>query len=436
MKIFAISLGCAKNSIDTELILGALYEAPGGMTLVHQPEDADVILVNTCGFLESAVQESIDAILEIAQLKGQGQVLAVSGCMVQRYGEELERELEEVDIFHGTQAPEQMAHKILERLSGLKGSAGSDFSCIDVAGRIITTPPWRAYVKISEGCSNHCTYCLIPAIRGKNWCRKPGDIVAEVGKLADSGVREVTLLAQDLTAYRHGEVDLEFLVNALLEETSIPWIRLLYLHPKGISHRLLELIAENQQRICPYLDVPVQHASSNILRRMGREYNAAYLEKLFRNIRSVLPEAALRTTVMTGFPGETEDDFRRLLDFIQRWRFTHLGCFAYSDEEGCAASRLGEKVAPEIASARKEQVMELQADISASVNRELVGSVQKVLVEGISDETDLLLQARTMFQAPEVDGITYIAEGQADAGDIVNAEITDSHVYDLVARIV
>ncbi len=449
MKIFAISLGCAKNSIDTELILGRL-SAAGTVHIVEHVDEADVILINTCGFLESAVQESIDTILQAARYRRDSQLLAVTGCMVQRYGAELAQALPEVDLFHGTVEPERMAEKIIDRFicSDTESSAyrirktGQTTRAAEitpdslVSGRVVTTPPWRAFVRIAEGCSNRCTYCLIPSIRGPLVSRAVDEIVDEIRMLTACGVREVTLLSQDLTSYRHGQVDLAMLVKEVMEQTDLPWLRLLYLHPAGITHALLQVMAIYPQRICPYLDIPIQHASSDVLRRMGRGYDEAYLHELFTEIRHKLPRAALRTTVLVGFPGETQGDFETLLSFIERWRFMHLGCFVYSDEEGCASRRFAGKVDSEVAERRKARVMEVQARISEELNREFVGTRQNVLVEGLSEETELLLAGRTMFQAVEVDGITYIADGIADAGDIVEVEITDSHVYDLVGTIV
>ena len=445
MKIFAISLGCAKNSIDTELILGSLANEPCRAHLVASHDDADVILINTCGFLESAVQESIETILEIAQHKRPDQILAVTGCMVERYGAELERELPEVDIFHGTARPELISDRIKEKLyeSGAEADAsGQDPEVCTLSqgvmacGRLVTTPPWRAFVKIAEGCSNRCTYCLIPALRGSNRCRPVDEIIKEINLLSASGVREITLLAQDLTSYMDGTTDLTGLCRAIIHNTRIPWLRLLYLHPAGITDALLRFMAENSDRLCPYLDIPVQHAATAVLKRMGRGYDSALLHELFTRVRAVLPEAALRTTVMVGFPGETDDHFQELLEFIKKWRFMHLGCFIYSDEEECAACRLDHKVKTEISEQRRSIVMETQAEISAGINRSLVGKTMKVLAEGISEETDLLLQARTMFQAPEVDGITYITDGTARPGDICHVKITDSHIYDLVGKII
>jgi len=449
MKIFAISLGCAKNSIDTELILGALSLMPDAF-LINSPENADVILVNTCGFLESAVQESIDTILEMAENKTSMQILAVSGCMVERYGAALEQELTEVDIFHGTRQPEVMAEKIQARFRVVREGAteygsrvknqpensanlqAGQQGCIMAGGRLVTTPPWRAFVKIAEGCSNRCTYCLIPSIRGRNICRPPGELTDEINQLAQSGIREITLLSQDLTSYRYGDMDLAGLVKTVVEQTEIPWLRLLYLHPSGITDELLNVMARYPARICPYLDIPVQHSATEILKRMGRGYDSQHLDRLFARVRAILPDAALRTTVMVGFPGETRAHFNELMEFLEKRRFMHLGSFIYSDEEECAAHRLEGKVAQEIAEERKRQVMQLQAEISGEINRKFLNTTVSVLVEGLSQETDLLLQGRTMFQAPEVDGITYISDGTANPGDICSVKITDSHIYDLV----
>ncbi len=446
MKIFAISLGCAKNSIDTEQILGALAIGAGRLELADVQDGADVVLINTCGFIQSAVEESVEVILEIAGKRGQGQIVAVTGCLVQRYGQDLARELRhDVDIFHGTSDPAGLAEKILQALSdgtgkppvpGYAAPEPVSFPGPVAAGRLVTTPPWRAYVKIAEGCSNRCSYCLIPQIRGGLRCRPVAEIVDEVNELTLHGVREITLLAQDLTAYQYMGTSLAGLAKLIVSDTDIPWLRLLYLHPAGITRELLEVMAMHGDRICPYLDIPVQHAASGILRRMGRGYSSSYLDRLFSTIRTVLPHAALRTTVMTGFPGETHDDFLQLLKFVEKWGFMHLGCFEYSDEEGIAASRLDDKVDSALAGKRREEIMELQAGISRKINAALVGSTHKVLVEGFSPETELLLQGRTMLQAPEVDGLTYIAAGTANEGDIVDVRITDAHVYDIVGEIV
>jgi len=272
-------------------------------------------------------------------------------------------------------------------------------------------------------------------LRGNEISRSITEIVSEVNSLATKGVKEITLVAQDLTAYRNGEKTLPDLLEALAGETDLPWIRLLYLHPGKVNIRLLETIAANTA-ICPYLDIPIQHASTNILRSMGRRYDSKALENLLSRISKLLPHAAVRTTVMVGFPGETEDDFQKLRDFVEKWEFEHLGCFVYSDEKECVANKLPGKVSTETAMARKDEIMNIQARISRDKNSDMVGRVEQVLVEGQSSETELLLVGRTGYQAPEIDGIVYINEGTARCGEIVPVKITDSHIYDLVGEII
>jgi ribosomal protein S12 methylthiotransferase len=348
------------------------------------------------------------------------------GCMVQRYGDDLKKELPEVDIFLGTGSPQSLVTLIKEQVIQKSGSPGA---------RILTTPPWRAYVKISEGCSNRCTYCLIPMLRGKEISRPVTEIVSEIDWLVSKGVKEITLVAQDLTAYRNDGKTLADLLETLVEDTDLPWLRLLYLNPGKVNTKLLETIALNTA-ICSYLDVPVQHASTDILRSMGRRYDKKYIEELMYKINNLLPYASLRTTVMVGFPGETEDDFQSLRNFVEKWKFDHLGCFIYSDEKECVANKLPGKVSPDTAMARKDEIMKLQARISRTKKSDMVGRVEQVLVEGVSPETELLLVGRTRYQAPEVDGVVYLNKGTADYGEIVPVKITGSHVYDLVGEII
>jgi ribosomal protein S12 methylthiotransferase len=426
MKVFAISLGCPKNTIDTEEALASLGSINEGLKLVNNLRDADLLIVNTCGFIEDAVSESIDTILAVAKEKTDRQVLVVMGCMVQRYGDDLKKELPEVDIFLGTGSPQSLVTLIKEQVIQKSGSPGA---------RILTTPPWRAYVKISEGCSNRCTYCLIPMLRGKEISRPVTEIVSEIDWLVSKGVKEITLVAQDLTAYRNDGKTLADLLETLVEDTDLPWLRLLYLNPGKVNTKLLETIALNTA-ICSYLDVPVQHASTDILRSMGRRYDKKYIEELMYKINNLLPYASLRTTVMVGFPGETEDDFQSLRNFVEKWKFDHLGCFIYSDEKECVANKLPGKVSPDTAMARKDEIMKLQARISRTKKSDMVGRVEQVLVEGVSPETELLLVGRTRYQAPEVDGVVYLNKGTADYGEIVPVKITGSHVYDLVGEII
>lgn len=437
MKIFAVSLGCPKNSIDTETTIASMLKQSGGL-LVANAADADVILINTCGFIKSAVTESIDTILSIAQDKRPHQKLAVIGCMVERYGDVLRLELPEVDFFAGTNDYETIGRNIAELLKENKAfqNAGIDMP----SGRFLgATPPWRAYVKIAEGCSNRCTYCLIPKLRGSMRCRPPLEILKEVQALTACGVKEISLVAQDLTAYEYMEnhkvTDLTDLLLLLIRESDIPWVRLLYLHPNGVSNQLLELIA-SQKRICNYLDIPIQHVSTEVLRRMGRSYSTTDLENMLARIRAVLPDAALRTTIMVGFPQETERDHVVVKEFLQKWEFDHAGFFVYSDEEEVPSHRFSGKVKLRVAKARERELLRIQSDISRRKLKAMIGKTIPVLLEGVSPETEHLLIGRTERQAPEIDGLVYINDGTASPGEIVQVSMSDADVHDLVGGIV
>ncbi|MEZ0327960.1 MAG: 30S ribosomal protein S12 methylthiotransferase RimO [Dissulfuribacterales bacterium] len=438
MKIFAVSLGCPKNSIDTETTIASMLNHAGG-TVVSEADDADVILVNTCGFIKSAVTESIETILTIAQGKRPHQKLAVIGCMVERYGDVLRLELPEVDFFAGTNDYKNIGMGIAKLVTEAKRV--SDMNELSMPGErfLGATPPWRAYVKIAEGCSNHCTYCLIPKLRGSMVCRPPIEILKEVQELTQHGVKEITLVAQDLTAYEYSSgrnrKDLTGLLSTLVQESDVTWIRLLYLHPKGISDGLLELMAF-EKRICKYLDIPIQHASTEVLRRMGRLYSTTDLENMLARIRTILPKAALRTTVMVGFPGETERDHAIVRDFLQRWEFDHAGFFVYSDEEEAPSHGLSNKVKSRIAKDREKELIRIQNDISRKKLRAMIGNTVPVLVEGVSPETEHLLIGRTEAQAPEIDGMVYINDGTARPGEMVQVLISDSDINDLVGGIV
>jgi ribosomal protein S12 methylthiotransferase len=434
MKIFAVSLGCPKNRIDTEFALGALGVGSSSAHLVDNPQKADLLLVNTCGFIEKAVSESIETILGLVEKKGASQTLLVMGCMVQRYGEALRDELPEVDIFLGTGSAQSIRTVLGD--AGARRQTPSVQTIAGAAQRFLTTPPWRAYLRISDGCSNRCTYCLIPRLRGRHRSIPLDDIITEAVSLAEKGVKEISLVGQDLTAYGDGENDLSVLLTALARETGIPWIRMLYLNPLRVNRRLLETIAQ-EPCICPYIDMPIQHASSRILRSMGRGHTRDDIEAVLKTIRETVPQATIRTTVMVGFPGETEEDFSLLKEFIAQYRFDHLGCFVYSDEEECPARKLPDKVDSRVGQDRMEQIMTLQTRIAREKNVLRVGRLEKVIIEGYSPETELLLTGRTRWQAPDdIDGIVYVNDGVADSGDIVTVEITDSHVYDLVGKIV
>jgi len=439
-KLYMVSLGCSKNLVDSEVMLGLLEK--DGYQVTQEPEDADLLLVNTCGFISSAVKEAIDEILDLARHKKKDKFkkLVVTGCLVQRYGTELEKELPEVDLFIGTNG----FHTIVEQLAGKKPSIPlahsleqPSFLMDSTMPRRISTPPHRAYMKITEGCVNRCSYCLIPAIRGRLRSRSMPDLISEAQRLAAAGVKELTLVAQDLLAYGldlDGKIGLPGLLRQLLRETDIPWIRLLYLHPARVKDDLLFLVAENT-RIVPYLDIPFQHVCDHILKRMNRPYAKVQIKLLMEKVRAILPEAALRTTMMVGFPGETEGDISEMADFLTKHHFEHLGVFAYANEEGCRAASFSGQVSEDKKEERLRRIMELQAEISYAELQKHVGKVEQVLVEGLSKESDLLLEGRTMYQAPEIDGCVYIAKGTAEPGDLVEVTITEAHTYDLVGEI-
>ncbi len=439
--IHIVSLGCAKNLVDTEVMLALLEQA--GFEFVDTPDKADIILVNTCGFIRPAVEEAVDEILQLAQYKEENPdlLLVVTGCMVQRYGADLKAELPEIDVLLGVDEFPQIVERIHQAFQGETVSFKKTTSIYIMDASVprkLSTPFFRAYLKITEGCDNRCTYCMIPSIRGDLRSRTIDDLVTEAGRLESKGVQELTLIAQDLTAYGDDldkTSNLVTLVTALLEQTSIPWLRLLYLYPSSVDDQLLSLMAENP-RIVPYLDIPFQHVSDTVLRGMNRRYGVAELDDLICRIRKNVPDCALRTTILVGFPGETDEDVGILIDALARWKLDHVGVFQYQDEEGSPAAELPGKISEEVKQQRYEQIMELQAKISKDRQQCFVGKIEPVLVEGVSSESDLLLEGRTMFQAPDIDGCVYITSGTVNSGDIVAVRITEAHVYDLVGEVV
>jgi len=441
--VFVVSLGCPKNLVDTEVLLGALRRR--GYRLVQRAEEAGVLLVNTCGFLREAAEEAIDEILALAELKEADpeKRLVVCGCLVQRYQEELAESLPEVDLFFGTEDQPRLA-ELLDTHLAQAGAAPRlrlprRRSLMQASWpRLLTTPPHRAYLKVSEGCSNRCTYCVIPSIRGPLRSRPIQDLAQEAQLLAQQGVQELTLVGQDLTAYGRDLADganLASLLRRLLVSCDIPWIRVLYLYPDGLDEPLLDLFADNASRLLPYFDVPMQHASDRVLRRMGRPYRLPDLDRLVDAIRVRFPDSAIRTSLITGFPGETDQDFQILEQALERWRLDHVGVFAYSDEEGAPAAAMRPKVPPEVAEERRRRLLELQAQISAQRLARFQDRTLKVLLEGYSRETDLLLEGRAFFQAAEIDGCVYINKGTAETGAFVTVRITETHTYDLVGEI-
>lgn len=439
--LYIVSLGCPKNLVDSEVMLAALEQS--GYAVVDDPDQASVLLINTCGFIRPAVEEAIDTIFELAAYKEQNphQKLVVTGCMVQRYGSELLNELPEVDLFVGLDDFPRigtMLEQLPLRPQCIVTSGPSTFLMNNTLPRRISTPFFRAYLKITEGCDNRCAYCMIPSIRGRLRSRAMTDLLLEATRLQQAGVRELALIAQDLTAYGRdlgNGTSLVSLLEALLTQTDIPWLRLLYAYPSGITDDLLHLMAD-QPRLLPYLDIPFQHVSTPVLRAMNRHYDHRALQDLILRIRRIVPDCAIRTTMLVGFPGETRDDVDLLLEALQTWQLDHVGVFQYQDEEGSSAAKLPDKISEEEKEARYQQVMAVQATISAQRQQRFIGRVEPVLVEGISEESDLLLEGRSRFQAPEIDGCVYITAGHVTPGDIVPVRITEAHTYDLVGEVV
>ncbi|MGB3209877.1 MAG: 30S ribosomal protein S12 methylthiotransferase RimO [Desulforhopalus sp.] len=436
-----ISLGCAKNLVDSEVMLGSM--AIGGWELVDNPDDADLLILNTCGFIQPAVEEAITEIFELVSLKEQrpDKKIVVVGCLVQRYKKNLPEELPEVDLFLGTEAAAEIAEYIARMETGDLPDRvvlpGRTLMTSDTP-RVLSTPVFRSWLKITEGCDNRCSYCMIPSIRGHLRSRTTEDLIHEAQKVQEYGVKELSLIAQDSTAYGNdlgkGQ-DIVHLMHQLLRRTNIPWLRLLYLYPTGISDELLHLMADHP-RIVPYLDIPLQHVSDKILSSMNRRYDAAQLYAKIDRIRAKIPDIAIRTTFLVGFPGETDNDFLELETFLEKMHIDHVGVFPYANEEGCPSELFVNQVPDEEKLRRRDYLLEVQSKISAGIQKKYIGRVEQVLVEGLSEETDLLLEGRTRYQAPEVDGCVYINDGVASPGDIVQVHITDTQIYDLVGGIV
>ncbi|MEE4240914.1 MAG: 30S ribosomal protein S12 methylthiotransferase RimO [Desulfopila sp.] len=437
--IHVTSLGCPKNFVDSEVMIGLLQQ--DGWQIVEQPEDADVLLVNTCGFIQAAVEESIEEILTLSSYTfKKTRKLVVTGCLVQRYREKLQAELPEIDLMIGTEGVKDI-HVLLRGLF-----AGDQVQKLHLPERFlmnadlprrIATPFYRAWMKITEGCSNHCSYCMIPSIRGPLRSREIRDLTQEARRLAEEGVVELTLIAQDLTAYgtENGQKStLVPLLHSLLERTAIQWIRLLYLYPTGVTEDLLEIMAGNS-RILPYLDIPMQHVSTEVLKGMNRNYTIDSLVKIVEQCRRYIPDVALRTTFLVGFPGETEADVRLLESFLENMNIDHVGVFPYANEEGCPSEFFPGQLPDEVKQERLDRILSLQSQISEKIQQKYLGKIEPVLIEGVSRETDLLLEGRTRYQAPDIDGCVYINDGEASPGEIVQVRISESQIYDLVGEI-
>jgi len=440
-KIGVVSLGCPKNAVDTEYLLGDLVS--NGYEITPHQEEADVLVVNTCGFIESAKRESVDAILEMAQLKTDGkcQKLIVTGCLSERYSDDLLREIPEIDhIFGVNQYPrlKQLLHETGPS-NGRPESRNQMYGPAEYFGpyasRILTTPFYSAYLKISEGCSNKCAFCIIPKMRGNIRSQPLESLVTEARQLAEKGVRELNLISQDTTMYgldlrmKNGLVRL---LQSLTDVQGIEWIRLFYCYPTFIDTELIEFIAA-EEKVCSYIDVPLQHTHDEMLARMKRQEREKKVRTMLEEIRLKIPGVALRTTFITGFPGETEAHFRHMLDFLQEMRFDHVGAFTYSHEEGTTAYDFPDDVPKKIKQERKDELMKVQKEICLQRNRSKIGEVHPVLVEGADAEENYLVTGRLPTQAPEIDGQVIIEASDVEPGQIVPMRIISATDYDVVA---
>ncbi|MGA2001087.1 MAG: 30S ribosomal protein S12 methylthiotransferase RimO [Terriglobales bacterium] len=475
-KVGFVSLGCPKNLVDSEVMMGMLAQA--GAEITARAEDADVIVVNTCSFIESAQQESVNTILEMARHKtnGRARKLVVAGCLVERFRNQIQKDIPEVDAVVGTGELPKILEAAGLQAPGSRPENSSPFVVLNGNGRaeghareqagrfsreawdgaiadlpnylydettprMLATPRASAYIKIAEGCDHPCSFCIIPQLRGKFRSRRFESVIAEAERLARGGVREITLIGQDTTCYGEdfGLKDgLALLLEKLAGIEDLRWIRFLYAYPNKITGRLLETIAA-QEKVCSYMDVPLQHASATVLKRMKRGGGAELFLRSIEKMRRTIPDLTLRSSFIVGFPGETEREFEELCNFVREAQFDWMGAFAYSDQEGASAHELGKKVAPAEIERRRRKLMQMQKTISRKRKKALVGRQFDLLIEGPSSETELLWEGRTPMHAPEIDGKVFISdfadESELEPGTFHRCEITEAHEYDLVARV-
>ncbi|MEW6616234.1 MAG: 30S ribosomal protein S12 methylthiotransferase RimO [Thermodesulfobacteriota bacterium] len=440
-RVSLVSLGCPKNLVDTEVILGLLIE--NGYRISQKEEEAEIIIVNTCGFIKEAKEESIETVLELAELKKKGncRLLVVTGCLPQRYQDVLAEELAEADIFIGTGE----FQRVVEILDEVKGSANPlksyigvpEFIYTDKTPRVNTFADYSAYVKIAEGCSNSCSYCVIGKIRGKFRSRPLDHIINEVKNLVRMGVKEINLIGQDTTLYGRDlnpVTDLEELLRRLSKVDKLEWIRILYAHPAHFTEGLVKVIKE-EEKVCNYIDLPIQHINDKILEAMNRKTKGTFIRKLIERLRREVPNICIRTSLIVGFPGETDEQFEELLRFVKDIEFDRLGAFEYSREEGTLASAFPDQISKKIKTKRYRRLMETQKEIALRNNKRLIGTNKKVLIEKLNEDTGLL-KGRIPSQAPDVDGVTYLTKGQASPGGIFDVVITGVHEYDLIGELI
>ncbi len=434
-----IGLGCAKNLVDGEVMLGHLRR--DGVTVTSDPTGADVVIVNTCGFITDAKKESLEAILEVAEARREGTVkrLVVAGCMVQAYAKEMQLEIPEIDAFVGLDQLEGILEAVRGERDGYLPDQHGAIRLYDHNQPRLLSTKGHAYLKVAEGCDNPCTFCHIPAMRGRYRSRRLGDLVADARRLEGAGVKELILIAQDTTRYGEdldlGGEGLRRLVEAILESTSIPWIRFLYAYPATLDEGLFDLMAA-ESRFLSYLDIPLQHVDRTVLKAMKRGGDSRSYRRMIDQARTKVTDLAVRTTFIVGFPGEGEAEFRALEDFVQEIRFDHMGAFTYSWQEENPGAALGDPVPEATKRERMDRLMELQQPISMANNQDLVGQRLPALGEGPLEEMELLTAARLGRQAPGIDGRLLINDGTAPAGSLVEVEITEAHPYDLVGAMV
>ena len=451
MKIGFVSLGCSKNLVDTEKTIG-IFKA-NNYEIVNKPEEADVIVINTCGFIESAKEEAINTILEMAEYKKKKcKYLIVMGCLVERYKEELEKAIPEVDLWIKYSEYNSLWRKIQELLNDENNPIQNKVNCDiknkqnqnsnkyekfdQVEERVVSTGNNYAYLKIADGCSNRCTYCAIPYIRGPQISRKMEDIIKEANKLANDGYKELILIAQDTTKYGtdiYGKPMLVELMKEISKIDKIKWIRFLYAYPETISDELIKLVKEDD-KICKYFDIPIQHISDTVLKRMNRQSDGKSIRKLISKIREEIPDVVLRTTVMVGFPGETKEDFEELYEFLKEAKFDKLGCFAYSKEDGTPAARIKEQIHPMTKKSRYNKIMSLQKEISKQNLEKRIGQQVEVLIEDKTFDGKTYI-GRTYMDVPDIDGIAYLnTNKKLQKGDFAKAKIVDVSNYDLILK--
>ncbi|MBR4694057.1 MAG: 30S ribosomal protein S12 methylthiotransferase RimO [Bacilli bacterium] len=427
MKVGFVSLGCSKNLVVTEEIIGLFKKH--GYKIVDNPDEAEILLINTCGFIESAKDEGISTILDMAEYKNYNcKYLIVTGCLVERYEEELRKELPEVDLFVSIKDYDKLWTKIEDLINGKK-----DQDKLDYMNRVLTTGDVMAYLKIAEGCSNYCTYCAIPYIQGKYVSRKYEDIIEEAKLLAKKGIKELVVIAQDTTKYGvdlYGKDRLAELLNDLCKIDGFKWIRFLYSYPETITDELIDVV-KNNDKICSYFDLPIQHINNEVLKRMNRKSDTQSIKDLIAKLRKEIPDVILRTTLIVGFPGETEEQFKELCDFVEDSKFDRLGAFAYSAEDGTPAAKFKDQIDEKVKEQRKDKIMQIQQKISLDNLSKKVGNEYECLIENITDDGEYYI-GRTYMDVPSEDGVVYIKfNPEYMINEFVNVKITDSNEYDL-----